>query len=35
VRWNVGYQYYGFREQFYPDQNFRAHTGYTSVLWSF
>ena len=35
IRWNVGYQYYGFREQFYADQGFRAHTGYTSVLWSF
>lgn len=35
VRWNVGYQYYAFREQFYPLQNFRAHTGYTSLLWSF
>ena len=35
VRWNAGYQYYGYREQFYPAQNFRAHTGYTSILWSF
>ena len=35
LRWNVGYQYYGFREQFFAGQNFRAHTGYSSVLWSF
>jgi len=35
LRWNVGYQYYGFREQFYAGQNFRAHTGYSSLLWSF
>jgi hypothetical protein len=41
VRWNVGYQYYGYHEDFFtgqgflPDQAYRAHTGYTSVLWSF
>jgi len=41
VRWNVGYQYYGYHENFFtgqgflPDQAYRAHTGYTSVLWSF
>lgn len=35
VRWNVGYQYYGYREQFFAGQNFRAHTGYSSLLWSF
>jgi hypothetical protein len=40
IRWNVGYQYYGYREDFFtgpsaPDQAYRAHTGYTSVLWSF
>lgn len=35
VRWNVGYQYYAYREQFFAGQNFRAHTGYSSVLWSF
>ena len=38
VRWNAGYQYYGYAEAFgllgYY-QNFHAHTGYTSVLWSF
>ena len=41
VRWNVGYQYYGYHEEFFtgqsflPDQAYRAQTGYTSVLWSF
>jgi hypothetical protein len=35
VRLNVGYQYYGYREDFYMDQNYRASTGYTSLLWSF
>ncbi len=41
VRWNVGYQYYGYREDFFTGQPFttdygyRAQTGYTSVLWSF
>lgn len=35
VRWNLGYQYYGYAEEFSIQQNFRAHTGYTSVLWAF
>lgn len=38
VRWNAGWQFYGYGELFHQlgyDQNFRAHTGYTSVLWSF
>jgi hypothetical protein len=35
VRWNAGYQYYGYRENFSALQNYRAHTGYTSVSWSF
>ena len=38
LRWNAGYQFYGYGEQFHLlgyDQNFHAHTGYTSVLWSF
>lgn len=38
LRWNAGYQYYGYNEQFqlfsYPE-NYHAHTGFTSVLWSF
>lgn len=41
VRCNAGYQYYGYREDFFtaqdflPDHGYRAHTAYTSVLWSF
>jgi hypothetical protein len=35
IRWNVGYQYYGYSEQFSSLQDFRANTGYSSVLWSF
>jgi hypothetical protein len=35
VRWNVGYQGYGYHEDFSALQNYRAQTGYTSVLWSF
>ena len=35
LRWNFGYQYYGYREDFFTAQNYRAHTGYTSLLWSF
>jgi len=35
VRWNVGYQYYGYREDFDRTLGYRANTGYTSILWSF
>jgi hypothetical protein len=38
VRWNAGWQFYNYAEQFHLftyNQNFRAHTGFTSVLWSF
>lgn len=35
IRWNVAYQFYRYREEFFTGQNYRAHTGYTSVLWSF
>ncbi len=41
IRWNAGYQYYGYRENFFTGQEFttdpgyRANTAYTSVLWSF
>jgi hypothetical protein len=35
VRWNLGYQYYGYNERFLNGEDYRAHTGYTSVLWSF
>ena len=38
MRWNAGYQFYDYMETFgllgYY-QNFHAHTGFTSVLWSF
>ena len=38
LRWNVGYQFYNYSERFHVfdyNQNFHAHTGYTSVLWAF
>jgi hypothetical protein len=38
LRYNLGYQYYGYHEDFgllSEYQNYRAHTGYTSLLWSF
>ena len=38
VRWNAGWQFYNYNEQFHlfgAYQNFRANTGYTSVLWTF
>jgi hypothetical protein len=35
LRWNVGYQYYGYHEEFTNFQNFHAHTGYSSLLWAF
>ena len=38
LRYNIGYQYYGYHEDFGllgQNQNYRAHTGYTSLLWSF
>lgn len=38
IRYNVAYQYFGYHEQFgvlSEDQNYRANTGYTSLLWSF
>ncbi len=41
IRWNVGYQYYGYREDFFssgdflPDHAYNATTAYSSVLWSF
>ncbi len=38
LRWNAGYQFYGYAEDFglfSSKQNFRAHTGYTSVTWAF
>ncbi|HEX4137218.1 MAG TPA: hypothetical protein VHY84_21595 [Bryobacteraceae bacterium] len=38
LRYNLGYQYYGYHEEFgllSVNQSYRAHTGYTSLLWSF
>ena len=38
LKWNAGYQYYGYHEDFglYSIlRNYHAHTGYTSVLWAF
>jgi len=35
IRWNAGYEYYRYKESLFPVQNYRAHTGYTSVLWTF
>jgi hypothetical protein len=38
VRWNVGWQFYNYRQDFQlfvTSLNYHANTGYTSVLWSF
>ena len=39
IRWNFGYQYYGYRQDLVsvviPLQGYRANTGYTSLSWSF
>ena len=35
LRWNGGYQYYGHRQEFSPNLNYRANTGYTSLSISF
>jgi len=39
VRWNFGYQHYNYSEDFAPLlgllQDYRAHTGFTSLMWSF
>jgi hypothetical protein len=38
LRWNAGWQFYDYAEDvhlFGYNQNYRAHTGFTSVLWSF
>ncbi|WP_155121191.1 hypothetical protein [Bryobacter aggregatus] len=34
-RWNLGYQYYNYAEKVLSQQDYRAHTAYASVLWSF
>lgn len=35
ILWNLGYQYFGYLESFSAAENYRANTGYTSILWSF
>jgi hypothetical protein len=35
LRFNIGYQYYGYHEDFSGLQNFRSQTGYSSLSWSF
>jgi hypothetical protein len=35
IRWNAGYQHYRYSEQLLQTQNYRAHTGYTSLSWMF
>ena len=35
LRWNAGYQYYRYNEEFFDRQNYKAHTGFTSVTWAF
>ena len=35
VRWNAGYQYYGYREEFSAAQDYRANTGFSSLAFSF
>lgn len=35
IRWNAGYQFYRYRDDVVALQNYRAHTGYTSLSWAF
>ncbi|MBY0508460.1 MAG: hypothetical protein K2X03_31405 [Bryobacteraceae bacterium] len=35
VRANFGYQYYTYQERFFTQQNYRANTGFVSLLWAF
>jgi hypothetical protein len=35
LRLNFGYQYYRYGEEFSAIRDYRAHTGFTSMLWSF
>lgn len=35
IRWNVGYQHYRYLDGVLSSQNYRAHTGFTSILWTF
>ena len=34
-RWNAGYQHYGYADETLRVQDYRAHTGFTSLSWSF
>jgi hypothetical protein len=35
LRWNVAWQHYGYEEQFIRIRDYRAHTGYVGLQWSF
>jgi hypothetical protein len=35
LRWNAGYQQYRYSEDIAATQNYRAHTGFSSLTWSF
>ena len=35
IRWNAGWQMYHYGEQFASIRNYRAQTGFTSLMWSF
>ncbi len=35
LRWNAGYQFYHYKEEFSDRQNYRANTGFTSLAFSF
>ena len=35
LRWNAGYQYYGYHQDFTSNLNYQANTGYTSLSYSF
>ncbi|MGD0498122.1 MAG: hypothetical protein ABSC23_06775 [Bryobacteraceae bacterium] len=35
ARVNLGYQRYGFRDDFHSQQDYRSDTGYVSLMWSF
>ena len=37
LRWNAGYQYYGYRQEFNknPNLDYQANTGYTSLSFTF
>jgi len=35
VSWNLGWQYYGYSEQFTGSQNYFAHIATASLRWSF